>query len=452
MTSSRLFHLVPLAIASTEIESLTSYIRRLAFAHVVSPSTLVRELVLKPRQQVMATANLMFEPTRISESLNGASASTTVTISALEVLTGRRDLRATTFSALADGIELRSAFRRFRAWCPACMSEGEPYDRLAWSLSAWQTCAIHHIPLRDRCEQCGSRHRPLAARATVTSCPTCRVSLGRLVTAETVGLPESQRIAGRLLALQSQGLWLGRESSAGLIRAAVEETGGFRPLAKLSGVSPSELIAVASSRVRPSLATFIRCSVFAPRALDRLELALTPTRIAWAPSAPGDRERRSAPIAPQIKDSLRATLALPDGNLPSLRSFAKSSGVTPAYLRAALPDGTDQLLARRKAAVHSRRTQREQRLAVAVSATLAAMAIGGAPWTRRELEARLPRGGLLRVPALRSIFRSTLPYGPEARAPFGLRTAKSDQSGVTSRRHERLHASSRPVGASNDRI
>lgn len=117
MTSSRLFHLVPFAIASTEIESLTSYIRRLAFAHVVSPSTLVRELVLKPRQQVMARANLMFEPTRIGESLNGASGATEVTVSALEALTGRRDLRAMTFSALADGIELRSAFRAFRAWC-----------------------------------------------------------------------------------------------------------------------------------------------------------------------------------------------------------------------------------------------------------------------------------------------------------------------------------------------
>lgn len=245
---------------------------------------------------------------------------------------------------------------------------------------------------------------------------------------------------------------MGRDSSVGVIRAAVEETGGFRPLAKLSGVSPSELIAVASNRVRPSLATFIRCSIVAPRALGQLELTVTSARAAWIPSGRGGRHGGSIPIAPQIKDALQATLMLPDCRLPSLRALAKSCGVTPAYLRTALRSETDQILARRKAALHRRRAQREERLEVAVASSLTAMALDGVPWTRRQLEARLPTSGLLRAPALRSIFRSTLPpYLSDAGDPFGLWPAKFDKSSVPSCGNEPASPSGRPVGATDDR-
>lgn len=38
-----LFSLVPFGLGTIEVESLTSYIRRVAAAHVVSPCTLLRE-------------------------------------------------------------------------------------------------------------------------------------------------------------------------------------------------------------------------------------------------------------------------------------------------------------------------------------------------------------------------------------------------------------------------
>jgi len=59
---SSLFSLASHGIGTTQAESLTSFIRRLAAAHVVSPSTLLRELVLKPQRSARGRGNLIFEP------------------------------------------------------------------------------------------------------------------------------------------------------------------------------------------------------------------------------------------------------------------------------------------------------------------------------------------------------------------------------------------------------
>jgi len=449
MTPTRLFYLAPLGASSVEVESLTSYVRRLALAHVVSSTTLIRDLLLKPQRLANARINLMFEPSRSTESLNGSSAASRLVVSGLEALTGRRDLGITTFGAVTDAIELGAAFRTFRAWCPMCLRADQPYDRLAWSLSVWRICAIHGLPLRDHCGQCGARHRPLSPRATPHVCPGCGAPFGQYTSAETSRSDDSQRIAERLLVLQSKGRHLDREASMLMFCAAAKSIGGLRPLARRSGISPSELAAVVSGHVRPNLATFTRCSIAFPQALEQLDWA-APARTTAQFVGRWRAEQGSRPIVPQIKDRLHAVLKLPDGRLPSVRSFARSCGTTPAYLRAALPTETGQLVRRRTQAVRQRRSDREARLALMVTSTLREMAVQGPFWSRRQLEARLPNAGILRAPAVRSIVRSHLlrdaPQIP-SRTPS---SAKSGQAGITSDSNELEAAPVRRLGPGDD--
>lgn len=168
-----LFSLPPCGLGTWEVESLTSYARRLAAAHVVSPNTLLREAVLKPHRAYRGQRHLVFEPSRIGESLNGTGVGATLVIRYLQVLTGIRSLASMTVVSLAPAIEFRSSFRTFRAWCPSCLVSGEPYDRLAWALLMWRACPTHQLKLQDECVRCRRRHRPLAPMAHPALCPHC---------------------------------------------------------------------------------------------------------------------------------------------------------------------------------------------------------------------------------------------------------------------------------------
>lgn len=175
--STQLFALLPQEIGTGRVESLTSYVRRLAAAHTVSPCTLLRQFVLAPRRSAYRQRHLVFEPSRATESLNGTGAGPTLVLTALENLTGVRHLERTTIAALSSGIQFRQSFRTHRAWCPECLNCQEPFDRLVWALSISHRCVLHRVLLVDRCKRCGRQHRPLDPRATPRACPFCASDL-----------------------------------------------------------------------------------------------------------------------------------------------------------------------------------------------------------------------------------------------------------------------------------
>lgn len=100
---SRLYHLNPLGIGTPLVESLTSYLARLAEAHSVHPRDLLMNELTPYLSQLVhcATGQLkagaMSRFLRQSVALNGPTRTARSLVWGLEMLTGRNDLSWLTF-------------------------------------------------------------------------------------------------------------------------------------------------------------------------------------------------------------------------------------------------------------------------------------------------------------------------------------------------------------------
>ncbi len=189
---SRLYSLRPMAIGTLRVESLSSYIMRLAEAHTVSVRTLIlREffpnLSIKPKNAHFSGLH----------SLNGMGACFEQWVAILGKLTSRHDLCALTLLPWQSQLTSGGILRRRRTWCPRCFQEwhrhGVPiYECLAWVLAPVTVCPIHCALLEQHCRHC---HRPmlvLSAHAHPGFCAHCNGWLGDDSTAPDA--PASQQV------------------------------------------------------------------------------------------------------------------------------------------------------------------------------------------------------------------------------------------------------------------
>lgn len=121
---SRLYHLEPIGVGTAEVESLTSYISRLAEVHAVS----VKSLVVHEISQQLDTPyarqpHLIKSFWVLSSTLNSCSTSTNKWLSALASLTCRRDLHPLTMTVWQHVMPTRRLVRANQAWCPHCYDE-----------------------------------------------------------------------------------------------------------------------------------------------------------------------------------------------------------------------------------------------------------------------------------------------------------------------------------------
>jgi TniQ len=198
---SRLYSLEPIGIGTPEVESLSSYLNRLAQAHCVTVTTLlVHELLPRVGTPASSRAHPASTPPRgggrglsqhLARQLNGLGRIAAAWVHGLEVLTGRRDLRFLTLLTWQAVLPTRHLFAPRIRWCPACFEDqqtaGHPlYLPLVWTLNPVTICVRHRQPLQSHCPDC---HRPLVAfsgRSRPGYCSRCGAWLG---TAARVALP-----------------------------------------------------------------------------------------------------------------------------------------------------------------------------------------------------------------------------------------------------------------------
>lgn len=186
---SRLYRLAPAGVGTAEVESLTSYIIRLAAAHAVETGTLfARELVpvtgrsylLTPERKPRASALLFLKDIH---ALNGASYGAAAFSEALSSLTCHPHLHLLTMLPWKGVLSLSGLTRRTRAWCPGCYAEQrtrqEPVtDALLWTLSCVTACARHRRRLETVCAHCGRSSPWLTNKARAGHCFRCQAWLG----------------------------------------------------------------------------------------------------------------------------------------------------------------------------------------------------------------------------------------------------------------------------------
>lgn len=303
---TRLYHLEPLGIGGPLVESLTSYIARLAAAHSVRPMRLIVDEIA-PRagkryaHSIRATQQF-FADWRHTLALCGSGPVARDWIRALEQLTGRSDLAQLTLVSLNHVVTAPTSttLRRERSWCPECYDHWRnggdtPYAPLLWMMRAVTRCPIHHTPVARRCPHaaCGRTTSWLVGQYHQGRCLACDSWLGRTsqvavpsapslspmtsmleqgVSTEALGQIRASEIVGALLVVSA-----GRQSPAStpdLEQSLARWRGTMTPrllkhVQRRTGVTARMLDAWSAGISRPSLTQLLSLHSLLDRSFER---------------------------------------------------------------------------------------------------------------------------------------------------------------------------------------
>jgi hypothetical protein len=184
---SRLYSLAPVGFNSSLVESLTSYICRLAYEHHVEVGTLIQYSiapVLGKRYIADDKSRSISSFLRHASPINGNSIMASDWVSALGALTLRPDLAFLTLLVSADALSQRDLLQPVRQWCPRCYDgwrcQGTIiYEPLLWSINGITVCPEHHQPLERCCPRCSSSLPWLTWCSRPGYCSSCGRWLGR---------------------------------------------------------------------------------------------------------------------------------------------------------------------------------------------------------------------------------------------------------------------------------
>jgi hypothetical protein len=189
---SRLYNIEPIALGTARVESLTSYIIRLAEAHSLTPNKLCRHEIVPvvgryQNKKVLKRSGADILSHRgilsLTPVFNGLTTTAREWVRALELLTMRSDLSFLTMLAWKDTLSPKELLRPNRVWCPTCYEEERAasrpvYEPLMWCFQAVTACCRHRRVLKRVCPWCNRTSYPLASKARTGFCFSCRQWLG----------------------------------------------------------------------------------------------------------------------------------------------------------------------------------------------------------------------------------------------------------------------------------
>lgn len=186
---SQLYGPAPCEVGTVWVESLSSYLHRLAARYCVAPRVFITEALFphlaswyKNRPSFATNRGGFYR--REALAMNGAGELAQSLWETLAHLTGRSDLQETTLCSWASQLPSRSLLRWFPAWCPACYTAWQEmghrlYQPLLWMLQVVTVCMRHRSTLIDRCPHCQQRQSVIAAKIQPGYCTQCAHWLGK---------------------------------------------------------------------------------------------------------------------------------------------------------------------------------------------------------------------------------------------------------------------------------
>lgn len=158
---SKLHALSPIGVGTPEVESLLSYLCRLAVSHSISIAALSRQIARLVGWEFSEKYDAYFA------NINGIGEAAVNWSSALSALTSVERLDRLTLLPWQDVVTKSCLPASSSRWCPECLAEDRasgkvPYFRLAWDVGVVDVCRKHKVKLVCACPDCGStdsRHR-----------------------------------------------------------------------------------------------------------------------------------------------------------------------------------------------------------------------------------------------------------------------------------------------------
>lgn len=173
----KIWHQLPLRPQPAELESLTSYLMRVAQANGLQTTA---ELVALAGETGSPWQSLRFFPDGTATSILGLTTLTGCTRAELETTTllplGRHFGRANSTRTLRS--LLQGSLAPHLRYCPKCLVEHDfPYYRLHWRFLTLSGCLTHRRKFLDHCRHCDARIPHLPHLPQTAVCPTCRKDL-----------------------------------------------------------------------------------------------------------------------------------------------------------------------------------------------------------------------------------------------------------------------------------
>ncbi|WP_201387642.1 TniQ family protein [Ktedonobacter sp. SOSP1-52] len=184
---SQLYSLAPIGCGSSFVESLTSYICRLAQEHHLQVGALIRHIVAPciPKGYIDANQSRSISSfLRYATPINGNGVMASDWTKVLITLTSRHDISQLTLLACTNALSQRNLLQSAKQWCPICYDEwrhegSDIYDPLIWLINEIKVCTKHNVVLEKCCPHCSSYPQWLSWRARPGYCSTCENWLGR---------------------------------------------------------------------------------------------------------------------------------------------------------------------------------------------------------------------------------------------------------------------------------
>lgn len=205
-STSVLYPLEPCGVGTPWIESLTSYLKRLAHAHHLKVVDMVKFCSSQTDKAVLPST--LQKLSRIDGMTDGSG----VWAVLLGDLTCQPSVSYLSMRYWRSVLNPYRMLRQSHAWCPQCFAaaaqqEMPCYEPLLWRLQCVEICTLHHYPLVEICPHCGSRFTTLSHWAVVGYCPKCQSWLGEVAPVEQPTAYDREAAypcataVGRLLAL-----------------------------------------------------------------------------------------------------------------------------------------------------------------------------------------------------------------------------------------------------------
>ncbi|WHY97353.1 TniQ family protein [Peribacillus simplex] len=178
---SQLYGLNPIGKGTAFVESIGSYICRLAYSHNIKLSRLMQE-VIYPNLLSQNYLKKQYYKVISGSSANGIGKIAIEVVNALELLTKRDDLTELTllnWSAILN-IKLISLKKK---WCSECFKDQQLksqdlHEPLLWQLKEVRFCPRHYMRLHSACLLCEKEIPHFTNNMEIGYCPYCRVFLG----------------------------------------------------------------------------------------------------------------------------------------------------------------------------------------------------------------------------------------------------------------------------------
>jgi hypothetical protein len=386
---SRLYSLEPIGLGTPQVESLTSYLRRLAVAHSVSVTPLILHEV-SPRLRKARTKSAFFGTG--SSTLHSTSSLAKESIWVLQRLTGQLDLAFLTFLPWADVAFFEGGLRIYRAWCSACLEEqrragSEVAEPLMWAVKPIRICAKHQQWLQDVCPYCHRALPWLMAYSRTGYCCYCRAWLGIVPDPRSLDLSDMGEgeihwqhwlvdAVGNLLAAGPTLVDLPRLDclAAGLAGYCAQiASGQIDQFAEILGahqldILPQRLKYWLYGKKHPPLLSLLElCYCLGTDPLSLLTEEMTvrdlPPLRSLEFERPQPKPKQPPPDREYLVQALKAILASNEDPPPSLNQIAKRLGCSgPLYLSVHWPEPSAIIMERYRVYVQAQKAQRLQAL------------------------------------------------------------------------------------------